>query len=276
LLIYLVLANVILALLYFSGQLRPETLARGPKRDIGLGGFDLALGVWLFFTGILVSIALLQAFLSYKGVDEVADLTEESQRVLGLTSQITMWGPGIAYFIIRVKWLKKMKDAGLTPMRPIRDLGVAAVAVPVMIVLTAGLSAVVLFANEKLGGPQPENGHALIGVLTKTESMFVILMLTFSAVVVAPVMEELFFRGFIQTALLGVFGQNNRWTAVLTTSVFFGVIHYGAVPWIMLPSLILVGIVLGWIYERTGSLLCCILVHMGFNGFNIAMALHYS
>jgi membrane protease YdiL (CAAX protease family) len=40
-----------------------------------------------------------------------------------------------------------------------------------------------------------------------------------------------------------------------------------------LPGLLVLGVVLGWLYERSGSLLPCVLVHAGFNALNIAMVL---
>jgi len=42
--------------------------------------------------------------------------------------------------------------------------------------------------------------------------------------------------------------------------------------WQVLPSLFVLAVVLGWLYERTGSLLPSVLVHMGFNAINIALA----
>jgi membrane protease YdiL (CAAX protease family) len=40
-----------------------------------------------------------------------------------------------------------------------------------------------------------------------------------------------------------------------------------------LPGLLVLAVVLGWLYERWGSLLPCVLVHALFNSGNCALAL---
>lgn len=73
--------------------------------------------------------------------------------------------------------------------------------------------------------------------------------------VIAPIAEELFFRGMLYPVL------RRRWSVPLAIGVnglVFALIHF--IP-ILIPGLCLVGIVLAWIRERSGSLIPCILVH---------------
>lgn len=59
------------------------------------------------------------------------------------------------------------------------------------------------------------------------------------------------------------------WTPVLISGVAFGMAHLGhGVAWI---SLILFGIVLGYVYQRTHRLLPCITAHMLFNGYSMVL-----
>jgi membrane protease YdiL (CAAX protease family) len=83
------------------------------------------------------------------------------------------------------------------------------------------------------------------------------------AVVAAPVMEELFFRGFIFGMLRSWLGRRG---AVLLTSAAFAAFH--VLPVVILP-IFLVGLVLNWIYLKTGSLAYPILFHALFNGTNL-------
>ncbi len=80
-----------------------------------------------------------------------------------------------------------------------------------------------------------------------------------SAVVVAPLAEEMFFRGGIQTILR--YSTNLPWIAVIITSFFFAMMHQG---WTRGPIFFL-GVCLGYIYERTGNLWTCIILHSLFN-----------
>lgn len=88
------------------------------------------------------------------------------------------------------------------------------------------------------------------------------------AALLAPAAEELLFRGILQTALTRVLpprgrSMRHRWAAILMVAVVFGAMHSGT-PHHM-PALVGLGVLLGFLYERTGSLRACILLHMLFN-----------
>jgi CAAX protease family protein len=84
----------------------------------------------------------------------------------------------------------------------------------------------------------------------------------------APVIEELLFRGFIQTWLKSYLG---RWSILLSAFVFAS-LHYSASQKIignlsLLIPLFLLGVLLGFLYERQKSLWAPIGLHMLYNGF---------
>jgi membrane protease YdiL (CAAX protease family) len=89
----------------------------------------------------------------------------------------------------------------------------------------------------------------------------------------APLFEELIYRGLVQTAILRALGDGQRWLIVLTAASAFTLVHVPAVDWVALPGLWVLGVALGWIYERRGSLWPCVLVHALFNTWNCVMAL---
>jgi membrane protease YdiL (CAAX protease family) len=89
------------------------------------------------------------------------------------------------------------------------------------------------------------------------------------AFVFAPVGEEIFFRGIIQTGMHRLWpprwgSMRHRWIAIYLSALLFGAMHFSVYHHI--PALIILGIILGYTYERTGSLLVPILLHMLFNG----------
>jgi uncharacterized protein len=85
---------------------------------------------------------------------------------------------------------------------------------------------------------------------------------------IAPVAEELLFRGYIFTALRGWVGV---WGAAAIDGVLFGAIHLDPDrPVGFLVPLAVLGFVLCLLYWRTGSLLPCIAVHSLNNSFALA------
>ena len=84
-------------------------------------------------------------------------------------------------------------------------------------------------------------------------------LLAFLSLIAAPLVEETFFRGFIFTGIWKRFGY--AWGAVLS-ALLFSLAHQqlGA----MVP-IFLLGLLLAWLYARTGSLWTCILAHFTYN-----------
>jgi membrane protease YdiL (CAAX protease family) len=79
----------------------------------------------------------------------------------------------------------------------------------------------------------------------------------------APVVEELFFRGLLQRALARRLG---RGVAVLGSAVVFGLAHFEL---LQLPALILFGVVLALLADRTGRLGPGIVAHAVFNAATV-------
>lgn len=73
--------------------------------------------------------------------------------------------------------------------------------------------------------------------------------------IAAPVAEELFFRGYVQTRLCRRFGS---WAGIFVTAALFGLIH---ADWIHSPSAFLIGLYLGWLVARSGSIVPAIAGH---------------
>ncbi|MFP3593938.1 CPBP family intramembrane glutamic endopeptidase [Chryseobacterium sp. SIMBA_038] len=91
-----------------------------------------------------------------------------------------------------------------------------------------------------------------------------------TAVIMAPIFEEIIFRGIIQKGLMnkGV----EPWKAILFSSIIFGVVH--ANPWQFVGA-VLLGCVLGLVYYKTKSLLLPMLLH-GFNNLCSSLLITYT
>lgn len=77
----------------------------------------------------------------------------------------------------------------------------------------------------------------------------------FTSIVIAPIMEEILFRGILQDALMRKYGV---FVGILIASAVFGIVHL--IPQ-QVVNAFMIGIVLGYIYYRTGALLPVILIH---------------
>lgn len=92
--------------------------------------------------------------------------------------------------------------------------------------------------------------------------------LVLGAVVVAPLVEELFFRGVVMGAICHHFGR--AWPALTVSAIAFGLAH--AQPQDVVP-LISLGLVLGYLRLRCRTLWPCILLHVLFNARTMTFVL---
>lgn len=78
----------------------------------------------------------------------------------------------------------------------------------------------------------------------------------FAVCIFAPVVEELVFRGAILRTLLGTF--NRHWYAIVLSALIFAVVHINIAQ---MPHAFIIGLLIGWMYYRTGSILPGTLFH---------------
>ncbi len=116
---------------------------------------------------------------------------------------------------------------------------------------------------------QPIGEHDLLRILGTMPDLWLRWMIVVSAVVLAPLAEELFFRGCLQTLLR--YTSNQPWLAIVGSAAVFALVHP---TWEWLPIFFL-GISLGYIYERSANLWTCIVVHALFNATSLGIFWHF-
>jgi uncharacterized protein len=123
------------------------------------------------------------------------------------------------------------------------------------IVLLLGVFLVLSVAWSAVFKPSEEK---LLEQLGSNEGTALLLLSAGLTCVIAPICEEILFRGFIFTAL-----RNWRGTlpAAVITGLLFGAVHAGSAPALDLVPLAALGFGLCLLYRRTGSLYPCIIVH---------------
>ena len=84
--------------------------------------------------------------------------------------------------------------------------------------------------------------------------------------IVGPIAEELTFRGGLMGGLMKN-GYSAK-VAIIVSALTFGIIHFNPVQVVFASAM---GLLLGWAYWRTQSLMPCILMHIANNGFSVLM-----
>ena len=100
-----------------------------------------------------------------------------------------------------------------------------------------------------------------IGEIMRPDSTLGYIFLFVAVVIVAPIGEEIIFRGFLQKFLEKYWKDVTR--AVLVTSLFFAFIHFNPF-WTI--QIYLLGVILGFLSWKTKSVIPSILLHMANNG----------
>ncbi len=173
-------------------------------------------------------------------------------------------------------------------------LGSIAVVWP-LVFLGDGISVTVEKALWHHNAPQ----NSLLKAVQHHPSPEVLVLMTFSLCVLTPLSEELFFRGLVQSYLAqvlahlrghfvlpqsvggdsrdksshGTIEPTDRWGAIFISSAFFALAHAEPSAFV---ALFLLGVALGYVYERTGNLWTDITMHSVFNGVSLfaTLALH--
>jgi len=247
-------------LAWWRGLLSPGALPPAPPHRFELDGRDLLMAGAI----MLASNFLIGPTADALGIrpDESASLLERS--FLLLFAQLFGQGPLMLYLVFRLRENgRRHALRSLTSRAPRREIraGLLAAVGWLPVVMSVGILAI--FAGLPFGAEIPRAGHSLIPALQAAVPGPGLWLLFFCIVVVAPLLEEFIFRGLVQNALLEWSGR--RSIALLLGSALFTLIHAPGVPWQSLPGLFVLGLGLGWLYERYERLLPCIICHAAFN-----------
>jgi membrane protease YdiL (CAAX protease family) len=122
----------------------------------------------------------------------------------------------------------------------------------------AVLAVAVSFAGKFVGQPE----ELPIEQMFRTR-VAVMLLMTFG-ILLAPLVEETLFRGFLYPVIARRFGIP---AGVIVTGILFGAMHAEQLwgGWGQIGLLIAVGIVLTWVRARSGTVVASYLMHLGYN-----------
>lgn len=165
-------------------------------------------------------------------------------------------GDVLIYFIVIRIFLRLIR-------RPFSDLGfvkphkqyvILGFVVGVLLFLVIGFLGSIL--TQLLGIPAPQSfAVAVRGV----DYLWEFALLTILGCIVAPIKEEMLFRGLIYPPLRQTLGKGR---GMLLTGLFFATLHFDVVRFL---PLFIGGVVLAWVYQRSSSIWPAIIAHGTWN-----------
>jgi membrane protease YdiL (CAAX protease family) len=233
-----------------------------------------ALGVFLANLLILqpvVSVVILLAM----GVDQPAS----TDGAAGFPELAATLGADIATVIAIVIWFstrhpgwvqvlglpakgRRLKEIAIAiGLGPLVYAGVAFLVVPIIAVLLGAIAGSGATTPDQIDAESLSIGGKVLTVVV--------------AVFVAPITEELVFRGMLFRALRD---RRGFWVGAIVSSLLFGMVHLVLpAPWqdavLLQVTMVFTGMALAAIYEWRGNLVSCIVTHMSFNVVGVLLIL---
>ncbi len=236
---------------------RPD--APTPSPSWGLGEVAVAAVATLIVQQVVAALIIAAAGVEVPEGQTVADVA--SLAVIALL-QTSLWF-GMLGSVVVVLRRRRIAD-------PIRALGLRVRALDVPGGALLGIACQLVLVPlvswpliQILGRDGEELREPACRLADKADDPVGIVLLFLITVVGAPIVEELFFRGFVQRAAVARLG---RIVGVVLASVLFGLTHFQL---LQLPALIVFGLVLGLLADRTGRLGPSIVTHMAFNATTV-------
>jgi hypothetical protein len=202
------------------------------------------------FGGIVATFGL-QAFSLLAGQELEPDMASPTGFILTMLIYLSLLLGIYLFAVRRASWVA----VGWVPV-PAKTLFL----VPLILLLALAGMVIINLSLAYLSGGTFENPQveALTGG-SALEPLTLIVLLLLVAVVV-PIVEELFFRGMIYPLLRYRWGAG---VAISVSAAIFAAFHF--VP-LLMPALFFVGLILGYLRERSGSVLPGVLLHAMQNG----------
>ena len=179
-----------------------------------------------------------------------------------LVSYVIPFLPAFIYVLIKGRAAGRKPDAPYVPLdRKIRSSMPALCAVAFLLALATLLLSVIILEPFSLLVEIPDYLiDNLYGAILEDPLWNVL-----SVVIAAPLLEEFFIRGIM---LRGMLQRMSAAKAITWSAFIFALIHLNLYQAL---GAFVIGLFIGWVYYRSGSLLFAILIHFVNNSFSAAM-----
>lgn len=261
--LFLILAGLVIDTLFVSARIadkEPVTITRAVS-PVDWGIWDIGKVIIIFFFAeSTASLGMIYAALFLPDLSVKHNLQMiAASTILDITAVVSIF-----YFVLK-GGRQGIDSLGLTVKNMLLNIKYGAAAYVGLIPVLLGVALVTAALFKIFNIPiEPQQMVEMLKEETKTPSL--IYMIVFTSFL-GPFMEEIFFRGFVYGALrkkIGVLG------GILASAAFFACVHVNTASFMPILSL---GILLAYIYEKTGSLVSSITVHVMHNSSMLAFLL---
>ncbi|MDA8219556.1 MAG: CPBP family intramembrane metalloprotease [Dehalococcoidales bacterium] len=179
----------------------------------------------------------------------IVDLVQTSQSLLVVVALV-----GLDIALLAVVYLRTLRtgatterEMGLVGSHFLRNFGLGVLGAVVILVISVAIG----LALTQFGVQQTQTEELAI----TSASPNVFYMLLISGGLIAPFAEEIFFRGYVFRSYLETMGPVR---AYLLSAFVFGILHLNAAAFL---PLFVIGLVLAFLYHRSGSLVPSMVAH---------------
>lgn len=175
----------------------------------------------------------------------------------GMVQDLTLLGLTVLILQNKYNYSIRKNLLTITNLRSVIINGIfGGVAILFAVILINSILASFLIEYFKYQPPQQK----VITLLLQSNELWLFLSYAFLIVIVAPIVEEIFFRGLVYSYLRERYGVTK---AIIFSAAFFGVMHLSA--WAFIGTF-LAGLGLAYLFEKSKSLYTSIIGHMVWNG----------
>lgn len=197
----------------------------------------------------------------------------------------------VIIFLAKIHFTRRLKGFGLNIKTIVKDFFAAIVNLLAVWPLIVSAMVITIYVGGLFWGREYEmQQHQQLKLITEHPQLLSRILIVVVAVLVVPLLEEMLFRGLFQTTIrsyIEVFrslfaspnkaeeerttDSNGAWPAIVISSGLFTMTHANAGHW---PALFVLGVCMGYAYEKSGSLFRPIFIHSFFNAISIIATLH--
>lgn len=232
---------------------------RGSHLKVRWGIKDIfRLAIIFVFLGYVLYIIEAQILLSVSGAEEMLHFLPILNT--GIMDLVIL---GFIIYFVKVKYNHSLATIGLK-IRNARHLSFLAVLSYIAFLpILAFLLLLLIWLTSLFNFHLPQ--QTLFRLFLKEENLWLLTFSTIMVIILGPIVEEIFFRGFSYNAI------KRRWgvrPAFVLTAVVFAGLHGNVIGFLPIVAL---GLLLAYVYEKTASLIPSIIVHILHNTLMVSL-----